>query len=145
MTSGGMPMRPGVDTIYEALRRAIRDDPQLRERKAEEVSKSSCAAATSTTSPPSPWWQGSRVPNLRGRGPPLPMSEKRRLSGLVLATWIIPRWGDSTSRTSEKLDPRQFDEQRGTEAGYEKAVPGTLHPNGNPNRRGRRGGEDSSG
>ena len=31
MVSGGMPMRPGVDTIYEALRRAIRDDPQLLE------------------------------------------------------------------------------------------------------------------
>jgi len=57
MVSGGMPMRPGVDTIYEALRRAIRDDPQLLERKAEEVSKSSCAAATSTTSPPSPLWR----------------------------------------------------------------------------------------
>ncbi len=39
MTSGGMPMRPGFDAIYEALRRAIRDDPQLLERKAEEVSK----------------------------------------------------------------------------------------------------------
>ncbi len=39
MTSGGMPMRPGLDAIYEALRRAIRDDPQLLERKAEEVSK----------------------------------------------------------------------------------------------------------
>ena len=39
MTSGGMPMRPGLDAIYEALRRAIRDDPQLLERKAEQVSK----------------------------------------------------------------------------------------------------------
>ena len=39
MTSGGMPMRPGLDAIYEALRRAIGDDPQLLERKAEEVSK----------------------------------------------------------------------------------------------------------
>ncbi len=39
MTSGAMPMRPGLDAIYEALRRAIRDDPQLLERKAEEVSK----------------------------------------------------------------------------------------------------------
>ena len=39
MTSGGMPMRPGLDAIHEALRRAIRDDPQLLERKAEEVSK----------------------------------------------------------------------------------------------------------
>jgi polyhydroxyalkanoate synthesis regulator phasin len=39
MTSGGMPMRPGLDAIYEALRRATRDDPQLLERKAEEVSK----------------------------------------------------------------------------------------------------------
>jgi hypothetical protein len=38
-TSGGMPMRPGLDAIYEALRRAIRDDPRLLERKAEEVSK----------------------------------------------------------------------------------------------------------
>jgi hypothetical protein len=27
MTSGGMPMRPGLDAIYEALRRAIREDP----------------------------------------------------------------------------------------------------------------------
>jgi hypothetical protein len=34
-----MPMRPGVDAIYEVLRRAMRDDPQLLERKAEEVSK----------------------------------------------------------------------------------------------------------
>ncbi len=32
-------MRPGLDAIYEALGRAIRDDPQLPERKAEEVSK----------------------------------------------------------------------------------------------------------
>jgi hypothetical protein len=39
MTSGGMPMRPGLDAIYEALRRAIRDDPRLLEQKAEEVSK----------------------------------------------------------------------------------------------------------
>lgn len=39
MTSGGMLMRPGLDAIYKALRRAIRDDPQLLERKAEEVSK----------------------------------------------------------------------------------------------------------
>ena len=39
MTSGGMPIRPGLDAIYEALRRAIRGDPQLLERKAEEVSK----------------------------------------------------------------------------------------------------------
>jgi polyhydroxyalkanoate synthesis regulator phasin len=39
MTSGGMPMRPGPDAIYEALGKAIRDDPQLPERKAEEVSK----------------------------------------------------------------------------------------------------------
>ena len=39
MTSGAMPMRPGLDAIYEALRRAIRGDPQLLERKAEEVSK----------------------------------------------------------------------------------------------------------
>ncbi len=39
MTSGGMPMRHGVDAIYEALSRAIRDDPRLPERKAEEVSK----------------------------------------------------------------------------------------------------------
>jgi hypothetical protein len=39
MTSGGMPMRPGLDAIYEALRRTIRDDPQLLERQAEEVSK----------------------------------------------------------------------------------------------------------
>jgi hypothetical protein len=39
MTSGSMPMRPGLDAIYEALRRAIRNDPQLLERKAEEVSK----------------------------------------------------------------------------------------------------------
>ena len=39
MTSGGMPMHPGLDAIYAALRRAIRDDPQLLERKAEEVSK----------------------------------------------------------------------------------------------------------
>ncbi len=27
MTSGGMPMRHGLDAIYEALSRAIRDDP----------------------------------------------------------------------------------------------------------------------
>jgi polyhydroxyalkanoate synthesis regulator phasin len=39
MTSGGMPMRPGPDVIYEALRRAVSDDPHLPERKAEEVSK----------------------------------------------------------------------------------------------------------
>ena len=39
MTSGAMPMRPGLEAIYEALRRAIRGDPQLLERKAEEVSK----------------------------------------------------------------------------------------------------------
>ncbi len=39
MTSGGMPMRPCLDAIYEALRRAIRGDPQLLERTAEEVSK----------------------------------------------------------------------------------------------------------
>ncbi len=39
MTSVGMPMRPGLDAIYEALRRAIRDDPRLLEQKAEEVSK----------------------------------------------------------------------------------------------------------
>ncbi len=39
MTSGGMPMRPGPDAIYEALSRAMRDDPLLPERKAEEVSK----------------------------------------------------------------------------------------------------------
>jgi hypothetical protein len=39
MTSGGMPMRPGPDAIHEALSRAIRDDPLLPERKAEEVSK----------------------------------------------------------------------------------------------------------
>ena len=42
MTSGGMPTRPGLDAIYEALRRAMRGDSQLRElreRKAEEVSK----------------------------------------------------------------------------------------------------------
>jgi polyhydroxyalkanoate synthesis regulator phasin len=39
MTSGGMLMRPGLAAIYEAHRRAIRDDPQLLERKAEEVSK----------------------------------------------------------------------------------------------------------
>ena len=40
MTSGAMPMRPGLDAIYEALRMAIRGDPQLLERKGEEVSKS---------------------------------------------------------------------------------------------------------
>lgn len=34
-----MPMRPGLEAIYEALRRAIRDDPKLLERQAEEVSK----------------------------------------------------------------------------------------------------------
>jgi hypothetical protein len=39
MTSGGMPTRHGLDAIYEALSRAIRDDPLLRERKAEEVSQ----------------------------------------------------------------------------------------------------------
>ena len=39
MTSGGMPMRPGPDEIYEALREAVRDDPRLPERSAEEVSK----------------------------------------------------------------------------------------------------------
>ena len=39
MTSGGMPMRPGLDEIYEALRRAVRDDPRLLERTAVEVSK----------------------------------------------------------------------------------------------------------
>ncbi len=39
MTSGGMPMRPGPDAIYDALRRAVSDDPPLPERKVEEVSK----------------------------------------------------------------------------------------------------------
>ena len=40
MTSGGMPMRPGLEAIFEVLRRAIRDDPKLLERKeAEQVSK----------------------------------------------------------------------------------------------------------
>ncbi len=39
MTSGGMPMRPGPDEIYEALTQAVRDDPRLPERPAEEVSK----------------------------------------------------------------------------------------------------------
>jgi hypothetical protein len=34
-----MPVRPGPDEIYEALRKAVRDDPRLRERTAEEVSK----------------------------------------------------------------------------------------------------------
>ncbi len=57
MTSGGMPIRSGLDAMYKALRRAIRDDPQLLERKAEEVSKNTCTAATSTTSPPTPWWR----------------------------------------------------------------------------------------
>jgi len=39
MTSGGMPIRPGPDEIYEALRKAVRDDPHLQKRTAEEVSK----------------------------------------------------------------------------------------------------------
>ena len=39
MTSGGMPMRHGPDAIYEALSRAISDDPLLPERGPEEVSK----------------------------------------------------------------------------------------------------------
>ena len=40
MTSGGVPMRPGLEAIYEVLMRAIRDDPKLLERKkAERVSK----------------------------------------------------------------------------------------------------------
>ncbi len=39
MTSGGMPMRPSPDEIYDALTEAVRDDPRLPERPAEEVSK----------------------------------------------------------------------------------------------------------
>ena len=94
MTSGGMPMRPGLDAIYEALRRAIRDDPQLLERKAEEVSKELVRGGYLHDEPAvapvaevlSAVEAGSDVPNLRGQGPLLPMSDKRRLFGLVLAT-----------------------------------------------------------
>ncbi len=39
MTSGGMPMRPGPDEIFEALSEAVHDDPRLAERPAEEVSE----------------------------------------------------------------------------------------------------------
>jgi hypothetical protein len=36
---------------------------------------------------------GEPRPQPQGQGPPLPMSEKQRLSGLVLTTWNIGRWG----------------------------------------------------
>ncbi len=39
MTSGNIPLGPDPDQILEALKRAVRDDPGLRERSAEEMSK----------------------------------------------------------------------------------------------------------
>lgn len=43
MMSGGMPMRPGLDAIYEALRRAMRDDPQLLQRVAMKLTRWGCS------------------------------------------------------------------------------------------------------
>ena len=39
MTSGNIPLGPGPDQILGALTRAVREDPGLRERPAEEVSR----------------------------------------------------------------------------------------------------------
>ncbi len=38
MTSGNIPLGPDPDQILEALKLAVRDDPGLRERPAEEIS-----------------------------------------------------------------------------------------------------------
>ena len=38
MTSGNIRMGPDPDRILEALREALREDPKMRERPAEEVS-----------------------------------------------------------------------------------------------------------
>ena len=38
MTSGNIRMGPDPDRIMEALREALRDDPKMRERPAEEIS-----------------------------------------------------------------------------------------------------------
>ena len=37
MTSGNIQMGPGPDAVREALEKAVRDDPGLRERPEEEV------------------------------------------------------------------------------------------------------------
>ena len=39
MTSGNIPLGPDPDQILEALKLAVRDDPLLRERSAEEMSR----------------------------------------------------------------------------------------------------------
>jgi len=39
MTSGNIQMGPDPDRILTALREALRDDPKMRERPAEEVSE----------------------------------------------------------------------------------------------------------
>lgn len=39
MTSGNIPLGPGPDQILEALKRAVRVDPGLRELPAEEMSR----------------------------------------------------------------------------------------------------------
>jgi hypothetical protein len=39
MTSGNMRMGPDPDRIMRALRKALRDDPKVRERTAEEVAE----------------------------------------------------------------------------------------------------------
>ena len=57
MTSGSMPMRHGLDAIYEAFSRAIRDHPLLPERKAEEVSKELVRGGYLHDEPPSPSWR----------------------------------------------------------------------------------------
>ena len=38
MTSGNIRMGPDADRVFAALREALRDDPKMRERPAEEVS-----------------------------------------------------------------------------------------------------------
>ena len=50
---------------------------------------------------------------------------------------IQARGTDTTSRTRRRPNfNRRLDEWGRTEAGYEKAVAGTLHPNGKANRKG---------
>jgi hypothetical protein len=39
MTSGNIPLGPDPDQILEALKQAVREDPGLRERTAEEMSR----------------------------------------------------------------------------------------------------------
>ena len=39
MTSGNIRMGPDQDRIMDALERALRDDPKMRERPAEEVTR----------------------------------------------------------------------------------------------------------